>query len=193
MLAHVVSCFCLFPVVSRSFVPPFSCVEKSLRTFWLTITEGSTQWTITVESLISMIHMHRGKWHWPSLKIPYNGGCGDKRGTDTSSECVRANFLGGVGCASTDDQEVTYSRAERRNTQRESDSKSPHTLGLTSETLVWLTLWAIANDTHGHSQRSRSRFYTISWGSRLPLQLELNNSSAVFELVKAQLYYITSM
>lgn len=92
--------FLLLPVVSRSFVPPFSCVEKSLRTFWLTITEGSTQWTITVESLISMIHMHRGKWHWPVPKIPNNGGYTvEMRGggdwhTDTSSECVVANFWG---------------------------------------------------------------------------------------------------
>lgn len=84
MLAHVVSCFCLFffflsfffsSKFSCSYVPPFfvvvsSCVEKSLRTFWLTITEGSTQSTITVESLISMIHMHRGRWHWPSRKTP---------------------------------------------------------------------------------------------------------------------------
>ena len=34
MLAHVVSCVCLFPVVGQLFVPPFSCVVKSLRTFW---------------------------------------------------------------------------------------------------------------------------------------------------------------
>lgn len=55
----MVSCFCLFLLVCFSICSAVylyffnSCVEKSLRTFWLTITEVSTQWTITVESLIS--------------------------------------------------------------------------------------------------------------------------------------------
>lgn len=145
MLAHVVSCFCLFfflllPVVSRSFVPPFSCVEKSLRTFWLTITEGSTQWTITVESLISMIHMHRGKWHWPVPKIPNNGGYTvEMRGggglTYWHVVWVRCRQFLGWKYRSLRGA-VTYSRAERRSTQQESDSVSPHNLGLASETPV---------------------------------------------------------
>lgn len=40
------------------------------------------------------------------------------------------------GGLSTDAGEVTYSRAERRNTQQESDSKTPHNFSLTSESPV---------------------------------------------------------
>lgn len=47
MLAHVVSCFVFFRsllfICSAIFFFFYSCVEKSLRTFWLTITEVSTQ------------------------------------------------------------------------------------------------------------------------------------------------------
>lgn len=95
------SCLCCVFVIffscSQSLICStfFSCVEKSLRSFWLTITEVSTQWTITVESLISMIHMHRGKWHWPSLRIQlWLLRWGGDRHTDTSYPYVRANWSG---------------------------------------------------------------------------------------------------
>lgn len=110
--------------------------------------------------VLPMIHMHKGKWHWPSWEK--NTMMAAEMRVDRTywhifRACWGGKFLvrrGAFVCVfkyRCQGGDVQQSRAHEP--QQESDSVSPHNLGLT----VWLTLSFITDDKYHDSKYKKKK------------------------------------